>query len=73
MESWDDDNFELRASAVAPAISNKWEGEDEEEDVKDYPLLESWEDDDEERKEESKPEAAATEEKTQKRKPSKKR
>ncbi|CAG9837815.1 unnamed protein product [Diabrotica balteata] len=49
MESWDDDNFEPTAPTVVPVVSNKWEGEDEEEDVK-----ESWEDEDEEKKEDGK-------------------
>ncbi|XP_018572394.1 eukaryotic translation initiation factor 3 subunit J [Anoplophora glabripennis] len=49
MESWDDDNFEPPAPATVPVHANKWEGEDEEEDVK-----ESWEDEDEEKKEEMK-------------------
>lgn len=45
MESWDDDNFE--PAAVLPTLvkSNKWVGEDEDDDVK-----ESWEDEDEEKK-----------------------
>ncbi|KRT78795.1 hypothetical protein AMK59_6661 [Oryctes borbonicus] len=45
MESWDDDNFEPKE--VAPGIlqTNKWEGEDEDDDVKD-----NWEDEDEEQK-----------------------
>ncbi|GJQ79152.1 Adam [Trypoxylus dichotomus] len=45
MESWDDDNFEPKE--VTPAIiqTNKWEGEDEDDDVKD-----NWEDEDEEQK-----------------------
>lgn len=42
--SWDDDNFE--APVVVPKLkSTKWEGEDEDDDVK-----ESWEDEDEEKK-----------------------
>ncbi|XP_044264254.1 eukaryotic translation initiation factor 3 subunit J [Tribolium madens] len=43
MESWDDDNFE--PPAVTPGIAaNKWEGEDEDDNVK-----ESWEDEEEEK------------------------
>ncbi|KAJ8929926.1 hypothetical protein NQ314_017335 [Rhamnusium bicolor] len=45
MESWDDDNFEPPAPVVAPIGSNRWEGEDEEDEVK-----ESWEDEDEDKK-----------------------
>jgi len=47
MESWDDENFEPPAAVPSLVKSNKWVGEDEEEDVK-----ESWEDEDEEKKEE---------------------
>ncbi|KAJ8924349.1 hypothetical protein NQ315_007145 [Exocentrus adspersus] len=48
MESWDDDNFEPPVTSTIPAaVVNKWEGEDEDDDVK-----ESWEDEDEEKKEE---------------------
>ncbi|EFA06707.1 eukaryotic translation initiation factor 3 subunit J [Tribolium castaneum] len=43
MESWDDDNFE--PPSVTPVVaSNKWEGEDEDDNVK-----ESWEDEEEEK------------------------
>jgi hypothetical protein len=34
MESWDDENFEPPTVAPVTINSNKWEGEDEEEDVK---------------------------------------
>ncbi|XP_046661255.1 eukaryotic translation initiation factor 3 subunit J [Homalodisca vitripennis] len=44
MDSWDSDNFEVTTPAK---IVNKWEGEDEDEDVKD-----SWDDPEEEKKEE---------------------
>jgi len=45
MESWDDEDFEPPAvTPVIPVVANKWEGEDEEEDVK-----ESWEDEEEEK------------------------
>ncbi|KAL1501634.1 hypothetical protein ABEB36_006929 [Hypothenemus hampei] len=45
-DSWDDENFE--PPSVTPSLkANKWEGEDEDEDIK-----ESWEDEDEEKKEE---------------------
>lgn len=32
----DDENFEPNAPAVPPASANKWEGEDEDDDVKVY-------------------------------------
>ncbi|CAH1186420.1 unnamed protein product [Phyllotreta striolata] len=52
MASWDDENFEPVSRASAPVVvPNKWEGEDEDDDVK-----ESWEDEDEEKKEEAKSE-----------------
>ncbi|ENN71515.1 eukaryotic translation initiation factor 3 subunit J [Dendroctonus ponderosae] len=49
MESWDDENFEPLPVIAAALKTNKWVGEDEEEDVK-----ESWEDDDEDEKQEEK-------------------
>ncbi|XP_071762028.1 eukaryotic translation initiation factor 3 subunit J-B [Centroberyx gerrardi] len=52
MADWDADNFELEepikkaaAATAAVAVLDKWEGEDEEEDVKD-----NWDDDEEEKK-----------------------
>ncbi|XP_028812340.1 eukaryotic translation initiation factor 3 subunit J-B [Denticeps clupeoides] len=43
-DSWDADNFELSEPAQKPAaLQDKWEGEDEEEDVKD-----NWDDEEEE-------------------------
>lgn len=50
--SWDADNFEPKLPTTLTS-SNKWEGEDEEEIVKD-----SWEDEEEEKKDEEKKEAA---------------
>ncbi|CAH0401452.1 unnamed protein product [Chilo suppressalis] len=50
--SWDADNFEPKLPATL-TTSNKWEGEDEEEIVKD-----SWEDEEEEKKDEEKKEQA---------------
>lgn len=47
MENWDDENFEPPTIKVAADTLNKWEGEDEEEDVKD-----NWEDEDEEKPQE---------------------
>lgn len=49
--SWDADNFEPKLPTTLTS-SNKWEGEDEEETVK-----ESWEDEEEEKKDEEKTEA----------------
>jgi len=49
MESWDDDNFEAPEIKVQPVASNKWEGEDEDDDVKDC-----WEDEEEENDKSSK-------------------
>ncbi|CAG4947913.1 eukaryotic translation initiation factor 3 subunit J [Colias croceus] len=46
--SWDADNFEPKLPTTL-ATSNRWEGEDEEENVK-----ESWEDEEEEKKDEEK-------------------
>ncbi|KAF5269812.1 hypothetical protein FQR65_LT05858 [Abscondita terminalis] len=43
MAGWDDDNFEPQALG-ATNLSNKWEGEDEDDDVKD-----NWEDEEEEK------------------------
>lgn len=52
--SWDADNFEPEVVPTTLTTSNKWEGEDEEETVKD-----SWDlDDDEEKKDEEKSESA---------------
>lgn len=48
--SWDADNFEPKLPTTLTS-SNKWEGEDEEDDVK-----ESWEDEEEEKKDEEKKE-----------------
>ncbi|KAG9260945.1 eukaryotic translation initiation factor 3 subunit J-B [Astyanax mexicanus] len=53
-DSWDADNFEpdepLKSTAAAAAgLQDKWEGEDEEDDVKD-----NWDDEEEEKKEEAK-------------------
>lgn len=50
--SWDADNFEPKLPTTL-AASNKWEGEDEDDNVK-----ESWEDEEEEKKDEEKTEAA---------------
>ncbi|XP_073966299.1 eukaryotic translation initiation factor 3 subunit J-like [Choristoneura fumiferana] len=47
-ESWDAENFEPKLPTTLTS-SNKWEGEDEEEIVK-----ESWEDEEEEKKDEEK-------------------
>jgi len=44
MAGWDDDNFEP-GDLVGGGISNKWEGEDEDDEVK-----ENWEDEEEEKK-----------------------
>ncbi|GBP63647.1 Eukaryotic translation initiation factor 3 subunit J [Eumeta japonica] len=49
--SWDSDNFEPKLPTTLTS-SNRWEGEDEEEEVK-----ESWEDEEEEKKDEEKKEA----------------
>nr|XP_023022323.1 eukaryotic translation initiation factor 3 subunit J-like [Leptinotarsa decemlineata] len=46
MESWDDKHFELSISSLSQVVANKWDGEDEEDEVK-----ESWEDEEEEKKE----------------------
>lgn len=51
--SWDADNFEPKLPTTL-TTSNKWEGEDEEETVK-----ESWEDEEEEKKDEEKTELSA--------------
>lgn len=46
MDEWDSDNFTVKHKPAAPTLNrNKWEGEDEEEDVKD-----NWEEDEEEEK-----------------------
>nr|XP_005999753.1 PREDICTED: eukaryotic translation initiation factor 3 subunit J [Latimeria chalumnae] len=53
-DAWDTDNFEVEDSVKKTAAGDRWEGEDEEEDVKD-----NWDDDEEEEKkkvEEKKPE-----------------
>ncbi|XP_074037158.1 eukaryotic translation initiation factor 3 subunit j isoform X2 [Leptinotarsa decemlineata] len=47
MESWDDENFEPSTPSLSQVVANKWDGEDEEDEVK-----ESWEDEEEEEKEE---------------------
>ncbi|KAK9872499.1 hypothetical protein WA026_017965 [Henosepilachna vigintioctopunctata] len=49
MENWDDDNFEPPSVITAAPVTNKWEGEDEDDDVKD-----NWEDEDEEKADEEK-------------------
>ncbi|XP_026743864.1 eukaryotic translation initiation factor 3 subunit J [Trichoplusia ni] len=59
--SWDADNFEPKLPTTL-TNSNKWEGEDEEEIVK-----ESWEDEEEEKKDEEKVEAPAPPAKPKKR------
>ena len=38
MSNWDDEDFEPAIPVAPPALVDKWEGEDEEEEVKD-----SWE------------------------------
>ncbi|XP_058485583.1 eukaryotic translation initiation factor 3 subunit J-B [Solea solea] len=66
MADWDADNFELEeptktaTAAAAAAVLDKWEGEDEEEDVKD-----NWDDEEEEEKkgEIKKPETKVSEKK----------
>ncbi|XP_018321532.1 eukaryotic translation initiation factor 3 subunit J [Agrilus planipennis] len=57
MTDWDDDNFEPQLTVPAVPSANKWEGEDEDDDVKD-----NWEDEDEE-KEKKEEEPAKVEEK----------
>ncbi|XP_064421998.1 eukaryotic translation initiation factor 3 subunit J [Latimeria chalumnae] len=60
-DAWDTDNFEVEDSVKKTAAGDRWEGEDEEEDVKD-----NWDDDEEEEKkkvEEKKPEVKVTEKK----------
>ncbi|XP_075981119.1 eukaryotic translation initiation factor 3 subunit j [Anticarsia gemmatalis] len=59
--SWDADNFEPKLPTTL-TTSNKWEGEDEEETVK-----ESWEDEEEEKKDEEKTEVPAAPPKPKKR------
>ncbi|XP_078097323.1 eukaryotic translation initiation factor 3 subunit J-like isoform X3 [Mustelus asterias] len=44
-EGWADDDFQAPELAAKPVVVDKWEGEDEEEDVKD-----NWDDDEEEKK-----------------------
>ncbi|XP_074037154.1 eukaryotic translation initiation factor 3 subunit J-like isoform X4 [Leptinotarsa decemlineata] len=44
MESWDDENFEPSIPSLSQVVANKWDGEDEEDEVK-----ESWEDEEEEK------------------------
>jgi hypothetical protein len=39
MSNWDDEDFEPTIPVAAPVLVDQWEGEDEEEEVKD-----SWED-----------------------------
>ncbi|CAH2007570.1 unnamed protein product [Acanthoscelides obtectus] len=61
MESWDDDTF-VPSDVPAPTVAvvpNKWEGEDEDDEVK-----ESWEDEDEEKEEKKKEENSKTETET---------
>ncbi|KAJ0173945.1 hypothetical protein K1T71_010091 [Dendrolimus kikuchii] len=58
--SWDADNFEPKMPTTLTS-SNKWEGEDEEEVVK-----ESWEDEEEEKKDEEKIDSAPAPPKTKK-------
>ncbi|XP_056120990.1 eukaryotic translation initiation factor 3 subunit J-A [Rhinichthys klamathensis goyatoka] len=53
-DSWDADSFEPEAPIKNAAVLDKWEGEDEDDDVKD-----NWDDDEEEEKEEKKSEAEA--------------
>ncbi|XP_065148224.1 eukaryotic translation initiation factor 3 subunit J-A isoform X1 [Paramisgurnus dabryanus] len=48
-DSWDADSFELEEPAKKAAVHDKWEGEDEDDEVKD-----NWDDDEEEEKEEEK-------------------
>ncbi|XP_059402004.1 eukaryotic translation initiation factor 3 subunit J-A-like [Carassius carassius] len=48
-DSWDADSFELEEPLKKAAVHDKWEGEDEDDDVKD-----NWDDDEEEEKEEEK-------------------
>ena len=50
MAEWDDDNFEPQGLVAGGELSNKWEGEDEEDEVKD-----NWEDEEEEKKLEEAP------------------
>ncbi|XP_067292592.1 eukaryotic translation initiation factor 3 subunit J-A isoform X2 [Pseudorasbora parva] len=49
VDSWDADSFEPDEPIKKAAVHDKWEGEDEEDDVKD-----NWDDDEEEEKEEEK-------------------
>uniref|UniRef100_A0A673I322 Eukaryotic translation initiation factor 3 subunit J n=1 Tax=Sinocyclocheilus rhinocerous TaxID=307959 RepID=A0A673I322_9TELE len=48
-DSWDADSFETEEPIKKAAVHDKWEGEDEDDDVKD-----NWDDDEEEEKEEEK-------------------
>ncbi|XP_016373273.1 eukaryotic translation initiation factor 3 subunit J-A isoform X2 [Sinocyclocheilus rhinocerous] len=59
-DSWDADSFEAEEPIKKAAVHDKWEGEDEDDDVKD-----NWDDDEEEEKEEEekKSEAKPTEKK----------
>ncbi|KAF4095287.1 eukaryotic translation initiation factor 3 subunit J-A [Onychostoma macrolepis] len=58
-DSWDADSFEAEEPIKKAAVHDKWEGEDEDDDVKD-----NWDDDEEEEKEEDKKsEAKPTEKK----------
>ncbi|KAK2867422.1 hypothetical protein QQF64_023107 [Cirrhinus molitorella] len=59
-DSWDADSFEPEEPIKKAAVHDKWEGEDEDDDVKD-----NWDDDDEEeeKEEEKKTEAKPTEKK----------
>ncbi|XP_074037152.1 eukaryotic translation initiation factor 3 subunit J-like isoform X2 [Leptinotarsa decemlineata] len=47
MESWDDKHFELSIPSLSQVVANTWDGEDEEDEVK-----ESWEGEENEKKEE---------------------
>ncbi|XP_071371472.1 eukaryotic translation initiation factor 3 subunit J-A [Centroberyx affinis] len=48
-DSWDAESFEPDEPAAKPVVLDKWEGEDDEEDVKD-----NWDDEEEERKDDDK-------------------
>ncbi|XP_056308117.1 eukaryotic translation initiation factor 3 subunit J-A [Danio aesculapii] len=67
-DSWDADSFEPEEPIKKAAVHDKWEGEDEDDDVKD-----NWDDDEEEEKEEEEDEEKKTEAKpTEKKKLSEK-
>ncbi|XP_051979006.1 eukaryotic translation initiation factor 3 subunit J-A-like isoform X2 [Xyrauchen texanus] len=57
-DSWDADSFETEEPIKKAAVHDKWEGEDEDDDVKD-----NWDDDEEEEKVEENTEAKTTEKK----------